>query len=995
MNFCCRSFAGSRLASRLLLALLALLASSAWAASNVVDYTRDAAGNITAIRRIFAPGFAITGFSPASGKEGAAVTIYGTGFSTTPPDNIVKFNGVPAAVSASATGSISTTVPTGATTGRITVSVGASTATSPQDFTVIPPTTPTITDFSPGAGVAGTSVSVTGTYFDPAPDATTVKLNGVSGSATVASSTSLTFTIPGGAASGRLTATTAEGTGASNADFIVPPAGVVAADIVTSLRLTAGANPSPFGIGTASKHGLLLFEGTASGYYTLQFASFATSPTNAFVDYKVIKPDNTVLATGRVGNSYRPTIHISRLPATGTYSVLISPGAATLNTNVSVAVDPALAIDGSSVAAATGGANQTLRFVLDMAAGQRLGIGIGGTTYSPANSTGTTFAAYAPDGSSVSSATMPTCYTATAGNTAANCDGEVVATAAGTYSLIASPPNVQTSFSAQLSSDVAGALSADSGQDLTLTRLGQDARYTFTAAAGDSLAVTLSSIATTPQPQTVYLTAVKPDGSFLTSGSGTATAGAYVELGSVPTAGEYAVRVDPGYGANGTMRLNLKQGATLLPTSAPTAFSTSSAGDAARFRFSGTAGQNLTIGLTGVAYGGTSGSSTSVYVYRPDRTQVGSGTTCTPTIASGTCKVTLTNLPTTGTYSIAVIPPGVVTVNGNINVSDDLTGTLTQGSPAVLDASRAGQAARFTFSGTAGESTSVKLHGVSLAPSAGSVGMIAYRPDGAFVGATSASASAPGVLNLPSLPSTGTYKVLLEPTYGVTWQGTLALDAGTLLNVDGSTVSLATTSAGEPLRYRFTATAGQRIEIGLTALAYAAPNSATTAFTLYRPDGTSIASGSCATAGAGSCETAVASAPSSGTYALIFTPPPSSSITAGTLAVSTPATGTFTVGAAAQTVAIARTGQTARYTFSGTSGQLLRLNWSSVTVGSGAAVAVAVLKPDGFSLSSSSFVNGASAGFDIASLPSTGTYTVVFDPSLAATMTADIALVTR
>ena len=112
-------------------------------------------------------------------------------------------------------------------------------------------------------------------------------------------------------------------------------------------------------------------------------------------------------------------------------------------------------------------------------------------------------------------------------------------------------------------------------------------------------------------------------------------------------------------------------------------------------------------------------------------------------------------------------------------------------------------------------------------------------------------------------------------------------------------------------------------------------------------------------------------------------------------AVNIGAAGTFVIGDPAQTVAIARPGQTARYTFSGTVDQLLRLDWSSATVQGAATVSVSVLKPDGTTLSSGSFVNGATGGMNIAALPSTGTYTVVFDPSRAATMSTSSALATR
>jgi gliding motility-associated-like protein len=78
----------------------------------------------------------ITSFTPTSGPVSTTVNITGTNFSTTPANNTVQFNGITAVVTASTATSITTNVPTGATTGKISVTVGGNTATSISDFTI-------------------------------------------------------------------------------------------------------------------------------------------------------------------------------------------------------------------------------------------------------------------------------------------------------------------------------------------------------------------------------------------------------------------------------------------------------------------------------------------------------------------------------------------------------------------------------------------------------------------------------------------------------------------------------------------------------------------------------------------------------------------------------------------------------------------------------------------------------------------------------------------
>jgi YD repeat-containing protein len=69
---------------------------------DVAKYSYDAVGNLLSIERINATGqsgaVAITLVTPNQGKVGTTVTLFGKGFSATPSQNAVAFNGTAATV---------------------------------------------------------------------------------------------------------------------------------------------------------------------------------------------------------------------------------------------------------------------------------------------------------------------------------------------------------------------------------------------------------------------------------------------------------------------------------------------------------------------------------------------------------------------------------------------------------------------------------------------------------------------------------------------------------------------------------------------------------------------------------------------------------------------------------------------------------------------------------------------------------------------------------
>ena len=143
-----------------------------------VQYGYNTLGHINQVGAPISVGqLAIFAFVPTHGVSGTQVTIQGQGFDSNAANDTVSFNGTVASVISATATALVTTVPSGATTGPISVTVGGQTAASATPFVVddtgVPPS---ITQVSPVVASVGTAITVTGTHLDPIAGYTTVQM---------------------------------------------------------------------------------------------------------------------------------------------------------------------------------------------------------------------------------------------------------------------------------------------------------------------------------------------------------------------------------------------------------------------------------------------------------------------------------------------------------------------------------------------------------------------------------------------------------------------------------------------------------------------------------------------------------------------------------------------------------------------------------------------------------------------------------------------------
>ena len=108
--------------------------------------------------------------------------------------------------------------------------------------------------------MTGTSVTITGTNFEPVAANNKSRFNVTYSTITSSTSTTIATTVPSTRTSGRITVATPAGTAVSSGDFFVPPPPYTAADVVDTGRMVYGESRT-MTLGTANKIALMVFDG--------------------------------------------------------------------------------------------------------------------------------------------------------------------------------------------------------------------------------------------------------------------------------------------------------------------------------------------------------------------------------------------------------------------------------------------------------------------------------------------------------------------------------------------------------------------------------------------------------------------------------------------------------------------------------------------------------------------------------------------------------------
>jgi hypothetical protein len=625
-----------------------------------------------------------------------------------------------------------------------------------------------------------------------------------------------------------------------------------------------------------------------------------------------------------------------------------------LQINAAVELNSSLDTGGASLPVATVN-GQNKRFIASLTAGDDVGLALRGLTLTPSSPSYVVFDVRRPNGQSLVNGGQY-CYASTSpgcGFSLRNVPDT------GTYQVhVELQGSTNASYSLTLSHDVTGTLTVGSPLNVNLDVPGRHGWLSFTTTATQTMALGMSSIATTPSGKSVAMSVYNASGSQVASTSGTSTA--TLNLTNL-AAGTYSVLLIPSNTSLATMNVTLVNGlGGTLPTDGTSqTFSTAVAGQHGYFTFSANAGDDLGFALTGLTLTPSSPTNVVIDVKRPTGQSLLSGGQYCYASSSPGCVYSFRSVPDTGTYQVYVELQGLQNASYTLTVSHNVTGTLTPGSPLAVNLDVPGRQGWLSFTTEAIQTMVLNASSIVTTPSGKAVWMYVYNASGTQVGSTSGTSSA--TLNLPNLAA-GTYDVLLRPNNAAlaTMSVTLADGIGGLLPTDGTSQSYSSAFAGQNGYFTFQANAGDDLGLALTSISLVpASNSYVTYLTYYRPNGTQISSFYCYPTSVPGCGATMLNAPDTGTYTLVVEPPGNYRGNY-TLTLSHAVTGTLTSGAAPLLVDLTAHGRRGYLSYAATAGQSLTLNLSSIaTTPAGKQITARVYNPSGTQIGSVSGTSSA------------------------------------
>jgi len=703
-------------------------------------YHYDAVGNLLSITRTGPSQVAIIEFTPNDGPIGGTVTIHGTGFSATPSQNTVTFNGTAATVVSATANTLVVTIPSGATSGQLSITTPSGSTSAAFLISVV--AAPSITSFSPTVGTAGTSITVTGTGFEATPIKNNLRFNVLYAPVSSATTSQISTTVPAFGTSGRIAVATPRGSAISSQDFFVPPTPYVAADVLVADRM-GFAQDKVVTMSTANKIGLVLFDLAAGQRASLKISS--VTMTHATISIRAPHTEIAASVAVATGGFIDPITAL----VPGTYTVLVDPsstntGNATLRLyDVPPDLTGTINADGNPVTVSATVPGQNIRRTFSGVAGQRVSLKTSGSLF---------------PGASIS--ILPPTGAALASTAIGGFIDTLTLPVNGQYTVLVDPAidstNSVTVTLYDVPADVTGTTSVGGSPfAVNITTPGQNGLLTFTGAASQRISVTLTAGPVTSGTATLR----KPDQTTLASGffgNGTSI----IEPVVLPTAGTYSLVIDPTSSSTGTITVTVNAVAADVTGSitpggfpgSPVPVTLSNPGQNGYLTFSGTVGQRVSLSVAANAPAGT------VAILKPDQTTLKSVSVGVPAAF-----MDVETLPSTGTYTVFVNPSAANTGTATVTLFDvpaDFSGSVTVGGAALpVGTTVPGQNAAVTFTGTASQQVTVRITSNTM----GLITVKLVRPNGTTQTTTS-SASASFNLATQTLATSGTYTIVIDPS---------------------------------------------------------------------------------------------------------------------------------------------------------------------------------------------------------------------------------------